>query len=113
MSSLVGGCDEFGEGPFAQTQDDVTFDKETDRVYTDLAAVQTLHTPNGVIQVSRENSYSAVLWNPWIDKSVRLSRFNADDYLTMVCLEAAYVLEDKLQLAPGESHTLTTHIRWI
>jgi glucose-6-phosphate 1-epimerase len=75
--------------------------------------VQTLHTPNGVIQVSRENSHSAVLWNPWIDKSVRLSRFNTDDYLTMVCLEAANVLEDKLQLAPGESHTLTTHIRWI
>ncbi|QIR14757.1 D-hexose-6-phosphate mutarotase [Shewanella aestuarii] len=104
---------EFGEGPFEQSQDEVTFDKETDRVYTNLSAVQTLQTPNGVIEISRENSHSAVLWNPWIDKSIRLSRFNADDYLSMVCLEAANVLEDKLQLAPGESHTLTTHIRWV
>lgn len=103
---------EFGEGPFAQTGDKVLFDKETDRVYTNLGPVQLLHTPQGVIEVSRENSHSAVLWNPWIDKSTWLSRFNDDDYLTMVCHEAANVLEDKLVLAPGESHSLVTHIRW-
>ncbi|MGL4938543.1 MAG: D-hexose-6-phosphate mutarotase, partial [Shewanella sp.] len=39
-------------------------------------------------------------------------RFNDNDYLTMVCLEAANVLEDKLELAPGETHSLVTHIRW-
>jgi glucose-6-phosphate 1-epimerase len=63
--------------------------------------------------VSRENSHSAVLWNPWIAKSARLSRFNNDDYLTMVCLEAANVLEDKVVLAPGECHRLTTRIGWL
>ena len=75
---------EFGEGPFKQDSDEVLFDKETDRVYTQLADVQELHTPDGIIEVSRENSHSAVLWNPWIDKSQRLSRFNSDDYQTMV-----------------------------
>jgi glucose-6-phosphate 1-epimerase len=104
---------EFGEGPYKQPDDYVIFDKETDRVYTDLSLVQQLHTPQGTIEVSRENSRSAVLWNPWIEKSTRLSRFKADDYLTMVCLEAANVLEDKVILAPGQSHTLTTHIRWV
>ena len=103
---------EFSEGPYPQTTDDVLFDRETDRVYTNLGPVQHLHTPKGVIEVSRENSHSAVLWNPWIEKSTRLARFNDDDYLTMVCLEAANVLEDKLTLAPGESHSLVTHIRW-
>lgn len=103
---------EFGQGPIQQPQDTVTFDRETDRVYTDLASCQELHTPQGTIVVSRENSQSAILWNPWIDKSVRLSRFNNDDYLSMVCLEAANVLEDNVVLAPGESHTLTTHICW-
>ncbi|MGB6138586.1 MAG: D-hexose-6-phosphate mutarotase [Shewanella sp.] len=103
---------EFGQGPITQSQDSVEFDRETDRVYTELAPLQTLHTPHGTILVSRENSQSAVLWNPWIDKSVRLSRFKSDDYLTMVCLEAANVLEDNVKLAPGESHTLTTHIAW-
>lgn len=103
---------EFGQGPIKQPQDSVEFDRETDRVYTDLAPQQALHTPHGTILVSRENSQSAVLWNPWIDKSMRLSRFNSEDYLTMVCLEAANVLEDNVELAPGESHTLTTQIAW-
>ncbi|BFL83438.1 D-hexose-6-phosphate mutarotase [Shewanella baltica] len=103
---------EFAEGPYPQTTDEVLFDRETDRVYTDLGSVQLLHTPQGIIQVSRENSQSAVLWNPWIEKSQRLGRFNPEDYLTMVCLEAANVLEDKVVLAPGETHSLVTHIRW-
>jgi len=103
---------EFAEGPYPQTTDEVRFDRETDRVYTDLGPVQLLHTPQGIIEVSRENSQSAVLWNPWIEKSQRLGRFNPEDYLTMVCLEAANVLEDKVVLAPGESHSLVTHIRW-
>ncbi|MCL1089536.1 D-hexose-6-phosphate mutarotase [Shewanella profunda] len=103
---------EFAEGPYPQTTDEVRFDRETDRVYTDLGPVQLLHTPQGTIEVSRENSQSAVLWNPWIEKSQRLGRFNPEDYLTMVCLEAANVLEDKVVFAPGESHSLVTHIRW-
>ncbi|NLQ22387.1 D-hexose-6-phosphate mutarotase [Shewanella sp. S-1] len=103
---------EFAEGPYPQNTDEVLFDRETDRVYTDLGPVQLLHTPQGTIEVSRENSQSAVLWNPWIEKSQRLGRFNPEDYLTMVCLEAANVLEDKVVLAPGETHSLVTHIRW-
>ncbi|MEZ9234568.1 D-hexose-6-phosphate mutarotase [Shewanella sp. 10N.286.52.A9] len=104
---------EFAKGPYPQEGDEVNFTRETDRVYTDLAPVQHLHTPEGTIEVARENSQSAVLWNPWIDKSQRLSRFNDEDYLTMVCHEAANVLEDQVRLAPGASHTLTTHIRWV
>lgn len=103
---------EFAQGPYPQNTDEVLFDRETDRVYTDLGPVQLLHTPQGTIEVSRENSQSAVLWNPWIEKSQRLGRFNPEDYLTMVCLEAANVLEDKVVLAPGETHCLVTHIRW-
>ena len=104
---------EFGAGPYPQAGDEVLFDRETDRVYTQLGDCQLLHTPQGIIEVRRDNSHSAVLWNPWIEKSKRLSRFNPQDYLTMVCLEAANVLEDRVELAPGESHTLSTHIRWL
>ncbi|MGI2046251.1 D-hexose-6-phosphate mutarotase [Shewanella oncorhynchi] len=103
---------EFAEGPYPQTTDEVRFDRETDRVYTELGPVQLLHTPQGIIEVCRENSQSAVLWNPWIEKSQRLGRFNPEDYQTMVCLEAANVLEDKVVLAPGETHSLVTHICW-
>ncbi|WP_125783480.1 D-hexose-6-phosphate mutarotase [Pseudoalteromonas rubra] len=103
---------EFGEGPF--TQDDVvTFARETDMVYTQAPEVQIIETPDGKIEVGREHSSSCVLWNPWIEKSKRLSNFRDDEYHTMLCLEAANVMDDAVTLAPGESHTLTTKICWL
>ncbi|WP_105166601.1 D-hexose-6-phosphate mutarotase [Pseudoalteromonas sp. T1lg23B] len=103
---------EFGEGPFTQ-HDVITFTRETDMVYTQAKAVQTIHTPEGVIEVARENSTSCVLWNPWVEKSKRLTNFRDDEYHTMLCLEAANVLEDKACVEPGQSHTLATIIRWL
>ena len=102
---------EFGEGPFVQN-DVVSFERETDMVYTQANTIQTINTPEGVINVSRENSSSCVLWNPWIEKSKRLSNFADDEYKTMLCLEAANVLTDKVTLEPKQSHTLITTISW-
>ncbi|ALU43537.1 D-hexose-6-phosphate mutarotase [Pseudoalteromonas rubra] len=103
---------EFGEGPFVQNEV-VTFARETDMVYTQAPEVQIIETPEGKIAVGREHSSSCVLWNPWIEKSKRLSNFRDDEYHTMLCLEAANVMDDAVTLAPGESHTLTTKISWI
>lgn len=102
---------EFSEGPFVQN-DVVSFNRETDMVYTQANTMQTIKTPEGVINVSRENSSSCVLWNPWIEKSKRLSNFADDEYKTMLCLEAANVLTDKVTLEPKQSHTLITTISW-
>jgi len=102
---------EFGAGPFSQNEQ-VHFVRETDRVYTQAASTQTIHTPEGKISVSRENSTSCVLWNPWIEKSKRLSNFADDEYHNMICLEAANVLDDFVILAPQQSHTLITTISW-
>lgn len=103
---------EFGEGPFEQNEL-VGFARETDMVYTQAANMQRIITPDGIIEVGRENSSSCVLWNPWIEKSKRLSNFADDEYHTMLCLEAANVMDDSAVVAPGESHTLTTTIRWV
>lgn len=103
---------EFGEGPFAQNEV-VYFARETDMVYTQAPAVQVINTPKGRIEVTRENSQSCVLWNPWIEKSQRLSNFKDDEYLSMLCLEAANVMDDAITVQPGESHTLATRLRWI
>ncbi|MEH6817818.1 MAG: D-hexose-6-phosphate mutarotase, partial [Pseudoalteromonas distincta] len=50
---------EFSEGPFVQN-DVVSFNRETDMVYTQANTMQTINTPEGVINVSRENSSSCV-----------------------------------------------------
>lgn len=103
---------EFGEGPFEQNEE-VTFTRETDMVYQNAPAQQTITTPEGVIAVGRENSTSCVLWNPWIEKSQRLSNFRDDEYHKMLCLEAANVMADKVTLAPGQSHSLIHTVRWL
>ncbi|TMN90867.1 D-hexose-6-phosphate mutarotase [Pseudoalteromonas phenolica] len=103
---------EFGEGPFDQNEV-IGFARETDMVYTQAAPVQIIKTPVGDIEVGRENSSSCVLWNPWIEKSKRLSNFRDDEYLTMLCLEAANVMDDAATVEPGKSHTLTTTLRWL
>jgi glucose-6-phosphate 1-epimerase len=48
----------------------------------------------------------AVLWNPWIDKALRLSQFAEDAWQHMLCIETANVWNDCVQLAPNESHGL-------
>ncbi len=103
---------EFGEGPFEQNAQ-VGFARETDMVYTQAGETQRIITPDGIIEVSRENSSSCVLWNPWIDKSKRLSNFADDEYHTMLCLEAANVMDDSAVVEPGQSHTLATTISWV
>ncbi|MOA42482.1 Aldose 1-epimerase [compost metagenome] len=47
-----------------------------------------------------------MLWNPWIDKAQRLSQFAEDAWQRMLCIETANVLDDCVQLAGGESHSL-------
>jgi len=103
---------ESGEGPYEQ-HDLVSFARETDMVYTEAEATQRIITPDGIIEVGRENSTSCVLWNPWVEKSKRLSNFADDEYHVMLCLEAANVLDDSVELAPGASHTLATTLRWV
>lgn len=48
-----------------------------------------------------------------LKKSKRLSNFADDDYKSMLCLEAANVLEDAVTLEPKQSHTLVTTIKWL
>ncbi|WP_372768240.1 D-hexose-6-phosphate mutarotase [Pseudoalteromonas sp.] len=103
---------EFGEGPYTQS-DIVSFARETDMVYQNTPLVQTINTPDGIIEVGRENSSSCVLWNPWTEKSKRLSNFRDDEYHTMLCLEAANVMDDKVTLQPGASHSLVHTVRWL
>ena len=82
---------------------------ETDRLYLDVpeqvSIVDRAWQRRIIIEAS--GSRSAVLWNPWIDKAKRLSQFGDDAWQSMLCIETANVLDDVLQLAPGEQHCLS------
>lgn len=89
-------------------QGDVTFGGETDRVYLDVPGKLHIEDPawQRRIHIHATGSSSAVVWNPWIDKSQRLSQFADDAWQRMLCIETAKVADDVLQLAPGESHRM-------
>ncbi|MBB2494166.1 D-hexose-6-phosphate mutarotase [Aquipseudomonas ullengensis] len=87
----------------------LSFAGETDRIYLDVPPRVTLHDTGWQrrIHLEAQDSRSAVLWNPWIDKAQRLSHFADDAWQRMLCIETANVWDDCVELAPGASHSLT------
>lgn len=90
---------------------DIVFKQEVDRIYHttctkhDVKTI-TLNDGDRKINICSQGSNSTVAWNPWIEKSQRLSQFKPDDYYRMVCIETANALEDRVTLKPGKTHCL-------
>ncbi len=86
----------------------LTFEGETDRVYSSQGSViLTDELKRRRIRVERNGSANVVVWNPWVVKSAAMPDFGDDEWPSMVCIEAANVLDDAITLAPGASHTMT------
>jgi glucose-6-phosphate 1-epimerase len=84
----------------------VSFDGEFDRVYQGVENPIVLVDKNRKITIKNTNSASAIIWNPWIEKSKRMSCLEDDDYLRFVCIESANAMEDFKIIKPDESYTL-------
>jgi glucose-6-phosphate 1-epimerase len=88
------------------------FSGETDRIYLDVPTSIELVDRGWQrrIALRAHNSRSAIVWNPWIEKSKRLSQFADDAWQRMLCIETANVLSDSVTLAPGAEHTLAVEL---
>lgn len=84
----------------------VVFQGETDRIYYNAKDILCI-TPSQQLRLSSEGSNSAVVWNPWIEKSKRLSQFSDDAWMGMFCVETANALDDAVTLAPNATHHLS------
>lgn len=92
-------------------EDGFGFSAETDNIYHSEAAVTIDDQASGrKILVEKKNSGTTVVWNPWIEKSKRMADFDDEEYHGMVCVEAANCSIGKIELAPGEKHTLIQKI---
>ncbi|WP_228346281.1 D-hexose-6-phosphate mutarotase [Venatoribacter cucullus] len=87
----------------------VAFHGETDRIYYPSQPIQ-LHSPQRRLTLQTEGSRSAVVWNPWINKSLTLSQFAADAWQRMFCVETANAAADAVTLAPGAEHRLVLRL---
>jgi len=94
----------------------VVFNQETDRLYffeNNAGENQfelRVESPNQQLILKTSNSLSAVIWNPWVDKSKRLSQFSADDYKSMYCIESANVMSDHKSVAKNEKQSIALQL---
>ena len=84
-----------------QEIDPFSFAGEIDRLYVDAPSPQSLATAMGRMQLQREGFPDVVVWNPGPLKAAALLDLPDDDWLRMLCIEAACIHQPVL-LAPGQ-----------
>jgi glucose-6-phosphate 1-epimerase len=91
---------------------DITIQSETDRVYLNTEHTLELHDPvlQRRITISKQNSRTTVVWNPWTEKSRALPDLGPQQWENMLCIEVSNVGPFAVELAPAEEHTMTARV---
>ena len=86
---------------------------ETDRVYLNTRDAIELEDPvlHRRTRVTKENSRTTVVWNPWVQKANSLSDFADDEWMQMICVETSNVSDFALNLEPGHQHKMKAVVR--
>jgi glucose-6-phosphate 1-epimerase len=74
-----------------QTEPDLRFSGEVDRVYFNAPARLLMREPERTTRVEKEGFADWVIWNPWAERGAALADLEPDGYRRMVCVEAAAV----------------------
>jgi len=92
---------------------DVVIVSQTDRAYVNSQQTLELVDPglHRRIYITKENSLTTVVWNPWRDGAQTMPDLGDDEWQQMVCAEASNVLGLAVNLAPGQQHTMKVNIR--
>jgi glucose-6-phosphate 1-epimerase len=92
---------------------EIAIRSETDRVYLDTTGVIELDDPSlqRRIRVTKENSRTTVVWNPWVEKAHSLPDFADDEWKQMICIETSNVSGYSVALAPGQRQTMKALVR--
>lgn len=87
---------------------------EVDRVYLDTPPELRVHDRAGgrVIRVTGDGFADTVVWNPWKDGAASLPDMQDDEYLEMLCVEAAQV-GTPVHLPPGGTWSGTQRLQAI
>jgi glucose-6-phosphate 1-epimerase len=84
----------------------LTIVSETDRIYLNTSHAIELEDQalRRRVRLARENSRTAVVWNPWVQKAKALSDFGDAEWTQMICIETSNVSAFAVDLAPGQQH---------
>ncbi len=75
---------------------------ETDRVYLSVTKDICLREDDREVLIHAENSNSAIVWNPWIEKCFKMSAMQPEAYKEFVCIESANAFDDFKIVKPNE-----------
>ncbi len=91
----------------------IRFRAETDRVFQGVPPVLRILAPalRRTIEITAAEARSCIVWNPWPEKTARLSQMAPDDWERFVCVESANVKERAIRIEPGERHVFSMRIR--
>ncbi len=91
----------------------VSFGGEVDRIYLATPAMIEIDDVANARRIAIESrgSRSAVVWNPWIEKSARLGDMGPEGYRRMVCVETANAADDAVTIMPGSHHQIAATYR--
>lgn len=86
---------------------------ETDRAYLNTRDTIELEDPvlYRRIRVTKENSLTTVVWNPWVQKAHSLADLADDEWTQMICIESSNVSDFAVDLAPGQQHKMKAIVR--
>ena len=86
---------------------------ETDRVYLDTRDAIELEDPvlRRRTRITKEDSRTTVVWNPWVQKAHSLSDLADDEWMQMICIETSNVADFAVDLAPGGQHKMKALVR--
>jgi glucose-6-phosphate 1-epimerase len=92
---------------------EIAITSETDRVYLNTEDAVELDDPvlHRTTRVTKDNSHTTVVWNPWVQKAQALSDLGNEEWIQMICLETSNVSDSAVDLAPGQQHIMKALVR--
>lgn len=113
----LNGCDYYDQLQsmrFLRQQGPVRFDAECDRIYVDTAGEYLLRdgASGAELQIQTENCHSAIVWNPWVEKSQRLSDLADSAYQHMLCVECGNVNGNSIVVPAGGAHASAMQLKY-
>lgn len=85
--------------------------KETNRLYLDTIHAVEIRDEKfrRTLSVDKWNSQSTVVWNPWTTQKMP-DDFDPAEHRNMVCVESGNIKQNRISLAPGQTHSLNVAI---
>ena len=102
--------DDVKEEEGQQKEEQLSITERIDRRYRNTTNTCSIHDANRTIKVAKEGSQITVVWNPGAELTKQMADLGDNDYLNMLCVEAANSLEDTITVRPGRQHILKTII---